>query len=113
MSNAIDNDLLDVLLPRYYKRLFPHYLMCKWLGYSEGTHLFCLCVYQKIINKLLLLVQREFFHHREFSFTLKDDIYLRYLTFSDYIDFEKELLKRVPYKIDIGGVYNHIVSKLS
>ena len=36
MSNCVDNDLLDVLLPKYYKRLFPHYLMCKWLGYNEG-----------------------------------------------------------------------------
>ena len=36
-------------------------------------------------------------------------MYLRYLTFNDYNDFEKELLKKVPYKIDIGGVYNHIV----
>ena len=40
MSTSVDNDLLDVLLPKYYKRLFPHYLMCKWLGYSEGTTFF-------------------------------------------------------------------------
>ena len=33
---TVEDALLDVLLPKYYKRLFPHYLMCKWLGYSEG-----------------------------------------------------------------------------
>lgn len=32
------------------------------------------------------------------------------MTFNDCNEFEKELLKRVPFKIDIGGVYNHIVS---
>ena len=94
MSTSVDNDLLDVLLPKSYKRLFPHYLMCKWLGYSEGTTFFN--VWIKIYFNILSLVQREYFHHREFSFTLKDDMYLRYLTFNDYNDFEKELLKKVP-----------------
>ena len=38
MSNKLINDnALQVLLPEYYKRLFPHYLLCKWLGYSEGN----------------------------------------------------------------------------
>lgn len=79
---------LQELLPEYYKRLFPSYLLCKWLGYSEAN--------------------KEYLHRREFSFTLKDDIYLRYQTFTDYSEFEKELLKKSPVKIDIGGVYNHI-----
>lgn len=91
MSNeTIDDNTLANLLPIYYKRLFPIYNMCKWLGYSE--------------------VQRENFHKREFSFTLKDDIYLRYQTFNDYNEFEKELIKKCPYKIDIGGIYNQIVN---
>jgi hypothetical protein len=33
---SITETSLQELLPEYYKRLFPHYLMCKWLGYSEG-----------------------------------------------------------------------------
>ncbi|RNA03041.1 DNA primase small subunit-like [Brachionus plicatilis] len=87
-ENTIDDNTLANLLPIYYKRLFPIYNMCKWLGYSE--------------------IQKENFHRREFSFTLKDDIYLRYQTFSDYNEFEKELLRKCPYKIDIGGIYNQI-----
>jgi DNA primase small subunit len=82
-----DEDLM-VLLPIYYKRLFPTYLMCKWLGYSE--------------------VPKEYFHRREFSFTLKDDIYLRYQTYTETNDLEKDLVKKAPIKIDIGGVYNNI-----
>lgn len=86
--STIDDNTLTNLLPIYYRRLFPVYNFCKWLGYSE--------------------VQKEYFHRREFSFTLKDDIYLRYQTFNDYTEFEKELIRRSPFKIDIGGVYNQI-----
>ena len=55
------------------------------------------------------LVQIDYFHRREFSFTLKDDVYLRYQTFNDLNEFEKELINRKPFKIDIGAVYNHNV----
>ena len=53
-------------------------------------------------------------HHilgnREFSFTLKDDVYIRYLSFGSPDEIEKELMKKVPFKIDIGAVYNYKVS---
>jgi len=54
-------------------------------------------------------VPKTYFTHREFSFTLKDDIYIRYLSFADLDEFEKELQKRCPYKIDIGAVFSHRV----
>jgi len=52
-------------------------------------------------------VPKTYFVHREFSFTLKDDVYLRYQSFADQQDLEKEILKRNPYKIDIGAVFTH------
>jgi len=88
MNVKINDNDLENLLPHYYKRLFPHYLMCKWLGYST--------------------IQKDYFHRREFCFTLKDDVYLRYQTFNDWNEFEKELVKRNPFKIDIGAIYNNI-----
>jgi len=57
-------------------------------------------------------VPKTYFVHREFSFTLKDDIYVRYLSFADLEEFEKELQKRCPYKIDIGAVFSHRVCVL-
>lgn len=35
-ENTIDDNTLVNFLPIYYKRLFPIYNMCKWLGYSAS-----------------------------------------------------------------------------
>jgi DNA primase small subunit len=52
------------------------------------------------------------FAQREFSFTLENDVYRRYLSFSNHIEFEKELIKMCPEKIDIGAVYSAKVTFL-
>lgn len=43
---------------------------------------------------------------REFSFTLQDDIYIRFKSFNDNEDLKNEIKRLCPYKIDIGAVYN-------
>lgn len=53
---------------------------------------------------------KNYFQLREFSFTLRDDVYLRFQSFNSPQELERELQKINPYKIDIGAVYSHRVS---
>jgi DNA primase small subunit len=90
ISSAADN-FSPELLRLYYDRIFPANLMCRWLSY--GT--------QHAADPARKLLNR-----REFSFTTGDDIYIRYLSFEDAAGLKKELLQKLPHKIDIGAVFS-------
>jgi DNA primase small subunit len=72
------------MLKYYYENLFPTKAFFNWLGKSKPEEFEC----------------------REISFTLENDIYLRYLCFYNDEEFKKELIKRTPEKIDIGAKFN-------
>lgn len=70
----------SALMSFFYQNLFPSSLILRWLRYVKT---------------------------REFSFTLHNDVYVRYLSFSNSREFASRLARDVPAKIDIGAVYAH------
>ena len=50
--------------------------------------------------------ESEMFRRREWSFTLRDDIYIRFQSFATENDFRRALMDKLPFKIDIGACYN-------
>ncbi|XP_055317856.1 DNA primase small subunit [Sitodiplosis mosellana] len=76
-------DLQD-MLKIYYKRLFPRNSFFRWLTYSH--------------------TEPSIFQNREFSFTLADEVYIRYLSYENLNEFENDLFAKNPFKIDIGAV---------
>jgi hypothetical protein len=54
----------------------------------------------------IYIEEKDYFLKREFSFTLKGDIYTRWKSFAATDGFAAALKKDGPYKIDIGAVYS-------
>lgn len=76
--------------------------MYTWLSYGENSGT------EKVIN-LTYIADKEkldsYFLRREFSFTLRGDIYTRFKAFPTLEAFSSTVKKDNPHKIDIGAVY--------
>ncbi|XP_022141779.1 DNA primase small subunit-like [Momordica charantia] len=82
----------------YYGKLFPYTDFFKWMSYgNDGKHPGS---------------DQSYFGRREFSFTLENDIYLRYQSFNNLSEMENSIKEKCPFKIDIGPVYNVDVSTI-
>jgi DNA primase small subunit len=68
--------------------------MFKWLSYGNDP------------NSTDAFADKNYFLKREFSFTIEDDVYIRYLSFRTQKEMSDAIQKRQPHKIDIGAVYN-------
>ncbi|KAJ1677515.1 p48 polypeptide of DNA primase [Spiromyces aspiralis] len=71
---------------QFYQRLFPYKTYYQWLNYKAAEPTMT-------------------FTNREFSFTINNDIYLRYQSFKDCEEMRQEIIRLRPNKIDIGAVF--------
>jgi len=89
-------DFNKEMLRVYYRRLFPYEQMFKWLSYSvdDGE----IDPTQEHDTK--------YWKKREICFTLEGGIFCRYKSFHSIKEFKTAMCKALPFKIDIGPVYN-------
>ena len=73
-TDVFDHTIYVLVFSQYYKRLFPYSQYARWLQYGN--------------------VDKNYMANRELSFTLADDIYIRYLSFTGADDLEAEMIKR-------------------
>lgn len=128
---AKQEEFNEHFLKFYYKYLFPYNQMFRWLAYGHGgccsrmmeISLVCAASYARHYSALLInptntsadpdstnpKVRRDYFLKREFTFTMANDVYIRYLSFRDEAALMKAVNARMPEKIDIGPVYNQTV----
>lgn len=91
-GNSIQEFSTD-LLRVYYGRIFPYDALFNWLSYgNDPTHK----------NPVM---DSKYFGKREWSFTIEDDIYIRYQSFTDKAEMIAAIQKRQPHKIDIGAIF--------
>ncbi|KAI8374828.1 DNA primase small subunit-like protein [Blakeslea trispora] len=83
---ALDQENTTFLYRLFYDSLFPYKTYFHWLNYDTTP--------------------TKSFTHREFSFTLPADIYVRFKSFGQLTEFKKEIERLQPIKIDIGPVYS-------
>ncbi|KAL4400747.1 p48 polypeptide of DNA primase [Malassezia pachydermatis] len=70
----------------YYRRLLPFRSLYTWLNQD--------------------ITPTRNFTHREFAFTLQNDAYLRYQSFSTWDEWKKEVCRLNPSRFEIGPVYS-------
>lgn len=94
MDLLFDIDRLKI----YYEKAFPYDLMFRWMAYDKFEN--------KTLRSLDDGTESGYFNRREFSFTLENDVYCRYQSFNSAKEFKEALVTKVPFKIDMGAVFN-------
>jgi DNA primase small subunit len=82
---AVDHSDPTVVLI-FYQRLFPFRYLFEWLNHSPNP--------------------TKAFTNRELAFTLQNDVYLRYLSFTSHSALKAQVIATNPKRFEIGPVYS-------
>jgi hypothetical protein len=85
IADDVDASSPEVMLT-FYRRLYPFKSIFNWLNHEHTP--------------------TRLFTHREFSFTLQGDVYLRYNSFNSAEDLKKQVCSLNPTRFEIGPVYS-------
>jgi len=85
MQATVDYSDPTVMLV-FYQRLFPFRYLFEWLNHSPNPG--------------------KAFTNREFAFTLQNDVYLRYLSFTTHSALKAQVIATNPKRFEIGPVYS-------
>ncbi|MBW0470017.1 hypothetical protein O181_009732 [Austropuccinia psidii MF-1] len=80
-------DLKDPhVMMNFYRRIFPWKQLFLWLNQAE--------------------VPNYAFTHREFAVTLQNEAYLRYNSYADHIELQKDIIRLNPLRFEVGCTYS-------
>ncbi|KAF9230553.1 prim-pol domain-containing protein [Melanogaster broomeanus] len=86
LTTSDDANTSPEVMLQFYRMLYPFKSIFNWLNHEH--------------------VPTKLFTHREFSFTLQGDVYLRYHSFNTPEDLKKQVLALNPTRFEIGPVYS-------
>ena len=88
-KEALREEVVDVhsLMRPYYAHIFPSKQLFEWLSYEGVTS-----------SKESQKDRQQFIQNREFCFTLKGEIFVRYNSYQDEKSLRKDLKTKVPGK---------------
>lgn len=92
----------------FYRRLFPYKPFFKWLNQGDGEW-----GAPRLSSNADAPVPGKLWTHREFAFTIENDVYIRYNSFNTAYDFQKEVLRLTPSRFEIGPQYSARVGRVS
>lgn len=94
----------------FYRRLFPFKHLFHWLNQDHGMSCatltlcaVCPCTDDPFERQI---VPTKNFTNREFAFTLRGGVYLRYQSFASAEEFKKAVVATNPSRFEIGPVYS-------